>query len=317
MIISCDWNDEYSSLTESHALKKAYAYLPESQHIIYVGFPWSNLFDAIDSLEPHLHLLMEDLEKMKEEIPPACRIVTVCEHVNLPAHIPLLKKNGITDIFWSHIKTSDSFLSDHEISIHPFPILPKDTSDTVLRDRNFGLCITDKGFDLALLWQCIHQEIIPIVSENSNLLPGNLDLWNQATMLCNKEEIAFYGAEPQAPIHDDQKISDKKNALKQLRLCYGKDFFITDIVQFFFNPSNRVALANEKTQKHPRIIDSSSQIYFLSFISNLIFDPTKMSHYFFTNYFFQRKLLHEFNKLDNDKKSVYRKIMAHYGVDIG
>lgn len=320
MIISCDFSEKYFSLTEFYALQKAFMYLPEYQHIIYVGFPWSNLFNAIESQKPHQHFLVKHLEKIKEKIPLAYRIVTVCEHVNLLAHIPLVKEIGVTDIFWSHAKKTDSLSLNHEISIHPFAIYPEEKKDIILKSGNFGWCINDDGFDLEPLWQCIDQEIIPIISESLKILPGNGDLWSEATVQCNRKGLTPSEKVLQEINGDDHKISVKKLSLRQLRLCYGKDFFITDIVRFFFNPSNRINHNHnhQENNKLPNtIIGSGSPIYFSSFISNLMFDPKTMRGYFFSNYFLQKKLLREFNNLNSDKKNIYRKTLAHYGIDIG
>lgn len=300
-------------MTEDYAFQKACTYLPESEHIIYVGFPWSNFFNAIDAPSLERTYWLECLDATTEKIVPASRIVTVCEHENLLMHIQLLKTAGITDVFWSYATTTDCSTPISEIWIHPFPIYPTD-SELVVMEDNFGLCAIHEKFDAALLWECLHKGLIPVMPKNSYALPGNKDLWAAATILYRDDELAFLPEKIHETTQNTNIILDKKLALNQLIKCYGAEFFITDIVEFFFNQDNKVSNSAETKRRY---FYSDGNIIVHSFISNLIISPTKTKSHFLKNYFFQKKIYYLVDDMDNEKKIFYKKIMRHYGINIG
>lgn len=300
-------------MTENHALQKAYAYLPESEHIIYVGFPWSNFFNAIAAQSSELTYWLERLDATIAEIVPASRTVTVCEHEDLLMHIPLLKTAGITDVFWSYATAVDCATPNCEIWIHPFPIYPAD-SELVVIENNFGLCATHEKFDAALLWKCLHKDLIPVMPENSYALPGNKDLWNTATILYRDDEPALLPEKIQEATQNMNVILDKKLALNQLIKCYGAEFFITDIVEFFFNQDSKASNSEEAKKRY---FYSDGNIIVHSFVSNLIINSTKTKSHFLKNYFFQKKVYYLVNDMEDKKRLFYKKIMRHYGINIG
>lgn len=318
MILSFEANEKYSSATEFFSLQKAAMYLPESKEIIYLGFPWTDLFNAIETGQPDQKELTEYLHNVKDSLFTACRVVTVCEHKNFLPHRKLMVDLGITDVFWSHAGFEKASSSEEDINIHPFPIYPNDSLKTRLTDEDFFLCIAEERFDPAMLWRCINQGVIPVIPESSYILPGNKNLWRQATILRDKKDNNYSFININKLAKDQETIYSKKSALRQLAHCYGQNFLITDIVNFFFSPESKV----HKPNKNPLLkIDcfndsvNDKDMLFLSFISNLMLDPEETKKTLRRDYFLRKKLLHTFNKSESRKRLIFQKALLHYGVN--
>ena len=81
----------------------------------YLAFPWASWIDiARDNPAPQAPLLSAGSSPQP--------VATVAQHIEMLRHVALLRRCGITDLFWSH---ATSGLSHHQgLRIHPFPLYP-------------------------------------------------------------------------------------------------------------------------------------------------------------------------------------------------
>lgn len=81
----------------------------------YIPFPWASWID----LESHCN--------SKIQLPPKIILnngirATVCQHIRALEYLQIFKRNGITDLFWSH--ATQELNQRGGIRIHPFPLYP-------------------------------------------------------------------------------------------------------------------------------------------------------------------------------------------------
>lgn len=109
-----------------------------------------------------------------------------------------------------------------------------------LRSSHFALCPAGTGPNSIRLWECVESGIIPVILADTYLPPGNRELWEQGAVFCseNSEEIRRL-PERLASIAKDQKcLQSMQASLEQIRLLYGADCFVYDLIEFFLNPSH-------------------------------------------------------------------------------
>jgi len=124
MILAYDADWQYPAITEQHAFHQASKYLPDCDSAVYVAFPWATLFDAEARGAAHLNHLTQELVQLKQNVPPGCRVVTVCQHIDLLKHLHFMVDFGISDVFWSHATDKGQNLLDSGIRVWPFPLYP-------------------------------------------------------------------------------------------------------------------------------------------------------------------------------------------------
>lgn len=100
----------------------------------------------------------------------------------------------------------------------------------ILQDSHFSLCFNAGP---AWLWTALHCGAIPVFPDRIPPLPGNPALWEQASVCCATGQKAI----DELPGRLEQMAGNgallelKRRALRQLRLLYGTDCFIYDIIQ--------------------------------------------------------------------------------------
>jgi len=124
MILAYDAEWQYPAITEQHAFQQAKQLLPQSSDVVYIGFPWATLFDAVARKASHLDHLEDELATLVAKIPDDMRVVTVCQHIDLEKHLGFLERSGITDVFWSHARGKGHCLRNSRIRAWPFPLYP-------------------------------------------------------------------------------------------------------------------------------------------------------------------------------------------------
>ena len=93
---------------------EAYAFdlLDRSSH--YLAFPWASWIDF--SRDFHLSPELLPCQLLKQPL------ATVGQHIEMLQHTALLRRCGVTDLFWSHATEG---LTHHQgLRIHPFPLYP-------------------------------------------------------------------------------------------------------------------------------------------------------------------------------------------------
>jgi hypothetical protein len=107
----------------------------------------------------------------------------------------------------------------------------------VMQQSIFSLCPSGSGPNSIRLWESIGFGVIPVILSDTYLPPGNLSLWDEATVSC-PETLEDIKALPErlAEIADDKKLLNRKrNALKKIWTMYGQDYFVYDIIKLFIN----------------------------------------------------------------------------------
>lgn len=110
----------------------------------------------------------------------------------------------------------------------------------------FFLCSSQSSVNSQLLWDSIGCNTIPVIIGDTLNLPGNKSLWEDATVTCSdrRQDIFELPGYLAALSKDEARLQRKRNALRQLWMLYGPDFFIYDIHKLFLF----IALENAKAQ---------------------------------------------------------------------
>ncbi|MGF1492704.1 MAG: exostosin family protein [Microcoleaceae cyanobacterium] len=106
---------------------------------------------------------------------------------------------------------------------------------TAMKQSKFALCPSGSGPNSIRLWEAIGLGAIPVVLADTYLPPGDLSLWDEATITC-RETLEDIKALPDylAKLEEDPAILERKrHALRQLWMIYGPDCFIYDIINHF------------------------------------------------------------------------------------
>jgi hypothetical protein len=95
------------------------------KNMLFVGFPWATLIDALSRRSARLSVLLNGLEQLAEALSATnlpVRRLSVAQHIHAQQFISLFKALGITDLFWSHAIESQK--QAEGIALHPFPLFP-------------------------------------------------------------------------------------------------------------------------------------------------------------------------------------------------
>ncbi len=105
----------------------------------------------------------------------------------------------------------------------------------ILQRSIFSLCPAGSGPNSIRLWESIGFGSIPVILADTYLPPGDIKLWNLATVTCPETSDSIEKLpDLLSSLNQDKALIDKKkHALKQLWFKYGPEFFIYDIVAFF------------------------------------------------------------------------------------
>jgi len=158
----------------------------------------------------------------------------------------------------------------------------------ILARSVFALCPSGTGPNSIRLWECIQAGIVPVVLSDEYAPPGNASLWELAVVRCreSKSEIRQLPARLQSLTADPDAMAAKHHALAQLRLCYGVDSFVYDLVEFFSHPAAWRA-PEERVSQVPAFYSGREQtlprfdahqhlerrLYFRSMATALLMDP--------------------------------------------
>lgn len=125
IIYDNDW--QFPAITEKYAFQKIkeFGIFDSNVDCEYVAFPWATIIDLLNTGKPKGKELKSILSKLKCEIEPGKRVVTVCQHILMLKFQSLFEELGITDVFWAHAVKSQTIFPDFpNIQIHSFPLYP-------------------------------------------------------------------------------------------------------------------------------------------------------------------------------------------------
>jgi glycosyltransferase involved in cell wall biosynthesis len=105
----------------------------------------------------------------------------------------------------------------------------------ILAESQFSLCPSGSGPNSIRLWESISTGSIPVILSDSYEPPGDIELWKAAAIFCNenKNSVEEIPSKLKAIVNGNENLQVMIGALKQLKLLYGVDTFVTDIVETF------------------------------------------------------------------------------------
>lgn len=120
----------------------------------------------------------------------------------------------------------------------------------ILSKSVFSLCPSGTGPNSIRLWESISSGVIPVVLADTYQPPGNAELWDLATITCEEDENSIKALPDRLrKIHKDQNLLVKKrHALKQLKLLYGKDYFVYDVLKMMISNTTNNELVELKSK---------------------------------------------------------------------
>jgi glycosyltransferase involved in cell wall biosynthesis len=111
-----------------------------------------------------------------------------------------------------------------------------DYANMMLRSK-FAICPPGTGPNTIRLWEAIDYGCIPVLISNDLILPGSIELWENAIVLINNDRNSIR-AIPQILedlAKDHNLIREKLAALACIKTVYGKETFVTDIVSLWID----------------------------------------------------------------------------------
>jgi hypothetical protein len=107
--------------TEEWAYERCLAGLPDSRYAQMLCFPWATLIDLQRKGEAARAAFFIDALR---RCPPRASLIraTVMQHIYAKDMLPLLRRLGVTDVFWAHAVKGEAVLDG--IRVHPFPLYP-------------------------------------------------------------------------------------------------------------------------------------------------------------------------------------------------
>jgi hypothetical protein len=153
------------------------------ENMLFVGYPWATLIDALRTRSARLSVLLNGLEHLAEALSatnlPARRI-SVAQHIHARQFINLFKALGITDLFWSHAIESER--QAEGIALHPFPLFPAQAPVAVANEQRLAprryLANFIGAYSPGLYLSNVRQVIFDDAGRESDLLIIKRDAWH-------------------------------------------------------------------------------------------------------------------------------------------
>lgn len=198
---------------------------------VYAAFPWSAYIDTLerpDVLEAPL--LRNALRTLALLVPQGVAAVTVCQHPQLPAHLPRLAAAGITDLFWIGDPATAGPLPSG-LRLHSFPALPAPDAPPVTGEgpgAAFAFCPAENGGNTPRLWGAVAAGLIPVLPLTLPALPGPAALWQAGAVLyaAGTDPAGHLEAIAAAP----DRLEAMRTALAGLWLIHGGGGPVHDIL---------------------------------------------------------------------------------------
>lgn len=105
----------------------------------------------------------------------------------------------------------------------------------ILKKSIFSLCPSGSGPNSIRLWESIGLGAIPVILADTYLPPGDPLLWEEAVVFCEETEEAIQAlpGRLEQMAKDENLLSRKRKAMKQLWMLYGPDNLIYDIHKLY------------------------------------------------------------------------------------
>jgi len=131
----------------------------------------------------------------------------------------------------------------------------------------FAICPPGTGANSIRLWEAIDYGCIPVLISNDLILPGPIELWKDAIVIIS-DDLVSISSIPQILENlakDRNLMQAKLDALASIKIAYGRETFVTDIINLWHNGNPE---KNElKLIKHANL---NSEMLILSRIRRII-----------------------------------------------
>lgn len=117
-----------------------------------------------------------------------------------------------------------------------------------LASSHFVLCPSGSGANSLRLWEAIDCGTIPVILSPSYVRPGNPLIWEQATLSfgTSRAEISRIPKTISGLIENIDRMESYKSGIRQIRLLYGKEIFIHDIIIMYTQVKRDISLNKGK-----------------------------------------------------------------------
>lgn len=199
----------------------------------------------------------------------------------------------------------------------------------ILHDSQFILCL-DPGSPL--LWTALASETIPVFLDKAPPLPGNRDLWEQATVCYPARRGALAGlpAHLEQLAENEALLEHKRCALRQLRFLYGAEYYIYDILKLFISSTEAAStpitappnftydrlhhLAIQLLYNDQPQLEALANVFTLGCCSRILTDPLTFSRYYQEDNRFHLACLNAFTSCKETYRELLRQALALKGL---
>lgn len=131
---------------------------------------------------------------------------------------------------------------------------------SLLSESTFSLCPSGTGPNSIRLWEAIQSASIPVILADGFQLPGNLKLWDAASIRIpeTRQSIEKLPGILENIANDQERYLGMVQACKQLAMLYGPDYFVHDIALYFLDKD---ASQEVQAPNSTATLDSSKKQY--------------------------------------------------------
>lgn len=146
----------------------------------------------------------------------------------------------------------------------------------VMRQTKFSLCPSGTGPNSIRLWESIEIGVIPVVLSDTYRFPGNERLWECAALTCSEDPDSIKDLPNKLRKISDDELVSRLNVLEQIKLLYGKETFVGDIIEDVYaygTEQNRLPIENmalDLIAKDGEVSESEVRLFVTSLISYLL-----------------------------------------------
>lgn len=110
-----------------------------------------------------------------------------------------------------------------------------DESQNLQISSLFIFCPSNNKDGIEWVWRAIEFGAIPVIEAGFYLLPGNIALWNNASVFFNTNELDILPNRLKALVQDSSQMETKKQSLRQLHYLFSNVNLIGDIEHLILN----------------------------------------------------------------------------------
>ncbi len=146
----------------------------------------------------------------------------------------------------------------------------------VMNRSRFALCPSGSGPNSIRLWECVEMGIIPIVLAETYDPPMSKELFESCVVNINESQDAVLDLDRVVRNITEDKYKEMLNHLASMKLLYGKENFVYDVVNMIYSTDAPKLSFLELVSDSPKILGISlcSKI-----LSGEIYDENQIAHY--------------------------------------